>query len=178
MKRNAQLKRIEKKHDFIIKKTSKGVGVYANRDYKKGEKIWIFGGKKFTPDNITGLMADFRNGIIDPLQINTSLYLELDIPSIYFNHSCDPNAGFKKHLTLYAIKDIKKNKEIAYDYSTTIDESFVCNCGSKKCRGAISDFFSLPIKLQKHYFSLGVLPSFIKNKLAKRLKAKNDKRGN
>ena len=59
------------------------------------------------------------------------------------NHSCDPNCevdgtGYKIYVT--AIKDIKKNEELTYDYGFSYDEDykqFPCKCRAKNCCGYI-----------------------------------------
>ena len=59
------------------------------------------------------------------------------------NHSCDPNCevdGKGLKLWIFAIKDIKKNKELSYDYGFGYDEDykqFPCKCRSKNCCGFI-----------------------------------------
>lgn len=166
MENNIEIK--NKNSDFIVKKNNKGFGIYANKNFKKGETICVFIGKKTKPDNLGFKLNDFQKASINPLQISRNYYLEIDKSFyIYFNHSCNPNAGFRKTAELFAIKNIKKDKEITYDYSTTIDESFKCECGAKNCRGAISDFFALPKKLQEYYFKQNALQDFIKKKMIK-----------
>ena len=59
------------------------------------------------------------------------------------NHSCSPNCevegtGFKIWVT--AIRDIKKNEELTYDYGFSYDsdyKQFPCKCRSKNCCGYI-----------------------------------------
>ena len=59
------------------------------------------------------------------------------------NHSCDPNCevyGTGLKIWVYAIKDIKKNDELSYDYGFSYDEDyrkFPCNCKAKNCIGYI-----------------------------------------
>ena len=58
-------------------------------------------------------------------------------------HSCSPNCevegtGFKIWVT--AIRDIKKNEELTYDYGFSYDsdyKQFPCKCRSKNCCGYI-----------------------------------------
>lgn len=152
---------------FLIKKNNKGWGVYAIRNFKKGEIIYKLRGRKINYKNLCFNVKNFRKQVCNPLQVGRNSYLFLDKFSILFNHSCQPNAGIKNKSTLFALKDIKKGEEITYDYSTTIDESFVCRCGSKKCRGAISDFFSLSPEIQGYYIKKGAVPNFIKIKYNK-----------
>lgn len=157
----------KKSKNFIIKKNRKGHGVYADRGCKIGEKIAVITGKKATPRNIYYHLKDFQKASTNPLQIGNGLYLEVDKPYLYINHSCNPNAGIMEESMLFAIKNIKRGDEITFDYSTTIDESFECKCGSKNCRGTIVDFFGLPKKLQEYYANRKALPDFILNKYKK-----------
>lgn len=152
---------------LIIKKNKKGYGVYAKRTFRKGEIICVIEGRRQTPRTLYYHGASFREAQINPLQIGTETYLELDAPYRYFNHSCEPNAGVRKASTLFALRNIKKREEITFDYSTTIDESFFCKCGSRKCRGVIADFFALSLKLQKFYMQRKAVPVFIAKKYKK-----------
>ncbi len=147
-----------------IKKNKKGLGVYANQPYRKGEVIHVLRGRVKTPKTLYYHQGNFRRGIVDPLQIGQDKYLELDKPSVLFNHSCQPNAGLKDKSTLFALRDIEKGEEITYDYSTTIDEAFWCKCRAKRCRGVIYDFFALPPRIQHYYYIRNALPDFIKKK--------------
>ncbi|RJQ14879.1 SET domain-containing protein [Candidatus Parcubacteria bacterium] len=149
---------------LVVKKNKKGYGVYAGRMYKKGEVICVMHGKKKTPHTLHYHGASFREAQINPLQIGPKTYLELRAPYRYFNHSCQPNAGVQDSSKLFALKPIKKGEEVTFDYSTTIDESFFCKCGSKRCRGVIADFFALPLKLQKFYIRQKAVPAFIEKK--------------
>lgn len=152
---------------FLIKKNNKGKGIYAVCDFKKGEIIYQLRGKKAHFKDLCFNVKNFKKQICNPLQISRNIYLNLDYFSILFNHSCNPNAGIKNKSTLFALRNIKKGEEITYDYSTTIDESFICKCGSKNCRGAICDFFALPSKIQKYYIKNNAVPNFIKIKYNK-----------
>ena len=106
------------------------------------------------------------------VQIDKNLYMG---PSggvdDFFNHSCNPNSGLKiegKRVILVAIKNIKKNKEIMWDYSTTMDEDdweLDCTCGSKNCRKRIRDFKYLPKEIQQKYIKLGIVPKYIMENL-------------
>ena len=110
-----------------------------------------------------------RKKVDDPLQIGEGIYIDMDKPYIYLNHSCNQNAGIKNTATLFAIKNIKKGEEITFDYSTTIDESLECKCGAKNCRGVAVDFFALPQKVQLYYYKQNALPNFIRKKFEKLL---------
>lgn len=149
---------------LVIKRDKKGAGVYAARPFSRGETIYVLRGKKVVPKNMHYHNKDFLKKSINPLQIAPRLYLQLSRPSLFFNHSCEPNAGIKGTSTLFALKHIRRGEEITYDYSTTIDESFECVCGSPRCRHAIIDFFGLSRKTQEYYCKRGALPRFILRK--------------
>jgi SET domain-containing protein len=154
--------------DSVVKKTKNGRGVFANRNFLKGETILTFGGEILDWNEI-----DF-NSYEDKhcLQIGEKTYLgpsgNLDD---FVNHSCAPNSGVKtinRKLALVAIRNIKRNEEIAWDYSTCIDEAgwkMTCWCGDKHCRKIIESFKYLPKKTQKKYLKLSVVAEFIKNKM-------------
>ena len=143
--------------DFFVKRNKKGFAVYAGRPYKKGDVVCVMEGERKIPDDLFNV-----------LQIGRGVYMNLKKPYVYFNHSCDPNTGMRGVATLFALKNIKKGEEITFDYSTTMWEDFRCLCGSKKCRGAVIDFFLLSTKTQEFYFKKGSLPDFINREYKKR----------
>lgn len=98
------------------------------------------------------------------LQIEKDLYIYLDKPARYFNHSCEPNCGLKPDLKLVSLVDINKNEELRWDYSTTMLEhnwTMKCECGKPTCRKVVGDFDKLPKALQQNYISLGIVQEFI-----------------
>jgi len=163
---------------LIVKNTKNGRGVFANRDFKKGEIIFEFHGNFCTYEELPTPYNEVEDHYV---QIGENLYMgpSGDIDD-FFNHSCDPNSGLKindKKVFLIAIKDIKKDNEITYDYSTTMDEDdweMDCNCGSKNCRGRIRDFKYLPPDIQKKYLDLGIIPEYILKNFQKEFAAKEE----
>lgn len=151
---------------LIVKNTKNGLGVFANKNFKKGEIIFEFHGNFYSYEEIPQ-SEEIENHCV---QIDKNLYLgpSGDIDD-FFNHSCNPNAGLKiinknKKTLLVAIKKIKKGDEITWDYSTTMDENnweINCNCGNKNCRGRIRDFKYLPLTVQKKYLKLKIVPEYI-----------------
>lgn len=150
--------------DLIVKEKENGKGIFSNKEFKKGDKIFEFKGNFFTFDQLPTPYNEVEDHYV---QIGKDLYMgpsggEDDL----FNHSCDPNAGLKingKEVFLIAIKDIEKGEEIVWDYSTTMDEDefeMACNCGSKNCRKIIKDFKHLPEQLKREYVSLGIVPEY------------------
>ena len=88
-----------------------GLGVYAVRDFRKGD--FLFGA--------TGRAVAEQNEF--SLQIDWDRHLDVYPPARYLNHSCDPNAGVKTngqgHPDFYAFRSIAKDEEIRYDYAMT-----------------------------------------------------------
>ena len=61
----------------------------------------------------------------------------------FINHSCDPNCEVeisKNEIWISAIKNIKEDTELTYNYGYPFDSDFeehICKCGTKKCVGYI-----------------------------------------
>jgi len=112
------------------------------------------------------------------LQIAPDLYIgESGGVDDLFNHSCDPNAGVRISGTsaeLRAIRDIVPGEEIAFDYSTTLDEgdfTMPCRCGSPLCRGLIGDGRDLPQTVWERYLTMGILPDYVVQSRLKKVSA-------
>ncbi|MAJ22265.1 MAG: SET domain-containing protein-lysine N-methyltransferase [Candidatus Pelagibacter sp. TMED64] len=130
----------------IIKSNIHQKGLCAARNIKQGEKIIQYVGKKITNKqaekddkygyNITYLFTLNEKYLIDgDFKYNTARLI---------NHSCDPNCevldSYKKEIWVTAMKDIKKNEELSYDYGFSYDKDYKdhkCKCGSKNCVGYI-----------------------------------------
>jgi SET domain-containing protein len=119
-----------------------GRGVFALKPIHKGEMVLTFSGPLVHRARLDN--NDYH------LQIAEDRYLGASgREDDYVNHSCAPNSGFQGGLTLVALRDIEKNEEITWDYSTAIDEEdfpgFPCRCGATACRGAVASFRYLPL---------------------------------
>ncbi|EKE11551.1 MAG: nuclear protein SET [uncultured bacterium] len=143
------------------KKTKKiGNGIFAINEIKKNDTVAIFGGYVMTAAEESKLPDLFKD---QGLQISEDFVLTIRKKTEiedggYFNHSCDPNVGYRGQIFLVAMRDIKKGEEIVFDYAMVLHRSkgapaynIKCLCGSKKCRGVITDNdWKLP-ELQKKY---------------------------
>jgi hypothetical protein len=84
----------------------------------------------------------------------------MQIPERHINHSCDPNVYVRTEngiRQVVAIRVIDAGEEIAYDYCINGygDTVWTCHCGGTRCRHTIySDFFRLPLEVQKEYLPL------------------------
>ena len=130
----------------IIKSNIHRKGLSAARDIKEGERIIEYKGKKITHKqadenakygyNITYLFTLNKKYIIDgDFKSNTARLI---------NHSCNPNCEIleenKPNLWVTAMRDIKKNEELSYDYGFSFDEdykNYPCKCRSSNCVGYI-----------------------------------------
>ena len=121
-------------------------GLYATTNIKKNTKIIEYKGKIITVKE-TETNPKFDNDkAIYLFNLNKKYDLDGDFKyntARLINHSCDPNCevdGVGLKLWIYAIKDIKKNEELTYDYGFSFDKDykdFPCKCGAKKCVGFI-----------------------------------------
>lgn len=137
-----------------------GFGVFSRRKFVRGELILAFSGSVIHETELLSL-GEYTHYA---LQIDKDLFLDLDGPGRFVNHSCAPNAGMASDNLLVAINNIERDTEIFYDYSTTMlnDEwRMVCHCGSKRCRGIVQSFERLPREVQMHYIATGLLQRFI-----------------
>ena len=121
-------------------------GLYANCDIKKGTKIIEYKGKIITRRQSQESSKFDNEKAIYLFNLNKKYDLDGDFKfnvARLINHSCDPNceaAGSGLKVWVYALKDIRKNDELSYDYGFSYDEDykqFPCRCGSKNCIGYI-----------------------------------------
>lgn len=121
--------------DIIIKKSKiSGKGVFALRDFNKGDVIFRWNPKSIKKSEIESLSAREKTYVV---QLNRRYFI-MQAPERYVNHSCEANTTVKDNSDV-AIRKIKKGEEITSDYvKTKGGSSFECKCGSKKCRKIIS----------------------------------------
>ena len=146
-----------------VSKNKFGKGVFAKKGILKGENILKFHGSLINFREATA-KGDKKG---NPLQIKENVYFDTEPPGVFVNHSCNPNAGIKDDIKLIALKEIKKDEEVYYDYSTTMDEDdweMECGCQATNCRKVIRDFKFLPTDLRKKYLELEIVQEFISKK--------------
>lgn len=145
---------------FYISKCDFGRGIFAKKVIKKGEEIFKFTGEIIDFEQTLNREDDFG----DPLQIGKDLYLNLEEPMRFINHSCNPNTGIKNNVLLIALENIQKGEEIYFDYSTSMDEDYwimQCECRNENCRKLIKDFRHLPPQIKQKYLNLNIVQKFI-----------------
>ena len=121
-------------------------GLYAATNIKKNTKIIEYKGKIINVKETETNPKFDNNKAIYLFNLNKKYDLDGDFKyntARLINHSCDPNCevdGVGLKLWIYAVKDIKKNEELTYDYGFSFDKDykdFPCRCGAKKCVGFI-----------------------------------------
>lgn len=144
-----------------------GLGVFAKAQIGAGEDIAVLGGVIVPRSEIREyweIMGHVGIQFNDDFFIVPTSREELEEKGV-FNHSCEPNLGFKDSITLIAIKDIEPGQELVFDYAfnETYHDSFKCNCGSKNCRDTIrpDDWQKLEIKEEYAEF----YSPYLRNKL-------------
>lgn len=140
-----------------------GKGVFAKEAIKKDEVLIVMGGYIIDIEAENNL-DDFQ--IDKPIEISEEFAFcpmaqeDMDrMPQHYVNHSCDPNSGFKGSNFMVAMRDIKPNEEIVYDYAMIIasnpdSENYFemeCKCSSSNCRKIINEEGWKNPELQKKY---------------------------
>lgn len=120
----------------ILKTLNKGFGVFASRNFSKGEVV------------VYGKMVEILpERTIHSFQIDDKTHIQLDKISRTINHSCEPNTGIRNNIfqayDFIALRNIKKGEEITWDYETTEYISIAvknCLCGSRNCRRVLRGF--------------------------------------
>ena len=161
-------------HPDLEKRNSNthGGGIFARADIRKGERLAIFGGKVMLIDEMYQLpveMQAYTMQIDDRFVLGPASLVPEDTD--FFNHSCDPNSGFKGQVFLIAMRDIVAGEEITFDYGMTVSESvgsdmifsMKCECGSPRCRRIITEQdWTIP-ELQVRY--KGYFSQYIQEKI-------------
>ena len=148
-------------NDGVVIKPSKfGKGLFANKNFEKGEIICLATGK-FLTFKETLLLGESES---HSLQIEKDKYILCEPPFLYSNHSCHPNSALTKDLQFYALKNIDEGEEFFWDYSTSMLErhwTMKCNCGNRDCRKIITDFDLLLKDIQNKYLQWNIVLPFI-----------------
>ena len=151
-----------------------GFGIFAITDIRKDERLAIFGGKIMLIDEMLQIPRNMQSYT---MQIEERFVLgpagSVPEDTDFFNHSCDPNSGFKGQVFLVAMRDIKVGEEITFDYCMTVSASvgsdmvftMDCACGSPCCRKTITEQDWMLPGLQLRY--KGYFSPYIQDKIDK-----------
>lgn len=120
---------------IIVKKSKiQGKGVFAMRDFKKGEVVLSWKPKLVKKAEVDTYSANKKNHVMH----TKGRYYLMRSPERYINHSCESNTKVKGMADV-AIRDIKKGEEITSQYKKSLGGGFDfnCKCKSKKCKKLI-----------------------------------------
>lgn len=118
--------------DFIVsrREDGKGLGIYAQRTFRRGYRIC----------RISGTVV--HQVMQHTLQISPDSHLYDPYFTGFLLHSCDPNTFLDmQRFELWAVKDIQPGDSLTMDYASTEDvlfKQFPCLCGAPNCRGWIT----------------------------------------
>ena len=125
---------------LLVRQTkSKGHGLFAQREYKKGSVLLLVQGLRIGDDDkrLTHRAVQIdKHSFIEPRRFSGIWYL---------NHCCEPNA-YMEMKKLVARRDIKKGEEITADYSLFTSFSawdMECACKTSSCRKLILPYGKL-----------------------------------
>jgi uncharacterized protein len=104
--------------DFIVKRSSAGLGLFAGRDFRRGDLVIEYTGEK-----ITDAEAQRRGGRY-LFELNNKWTLDgkgRTNTARYINHSCQSNCrpeltDDETQILIYAKRPIKAGEEFTYDY--------------------------------------------------------------
>ena len=158
-----------------VRDTSKygmpGKGVFALKRIHKDEMLFVMGGYILTIDDenaLRGIVAD------KPIELSADFSVGPRRPSDLARmpqHWVDPKAGFDGQVFMVAMRGIKADEEVLYDYGMVMHSneassscfSIKCLCETRECRKTITeDDWKLP-ELQKRYD--GYFQHFLQKKI-------------
>jgi hypothetical protein len=156
---------------IIVGATRNGLGLLAAKPIRRNDTIIKIVGRIVDADILWERGGTFADNCF---RFGPETYLDPgDEAGRFLNHSCEPNAGVRKHnhqLFLFAARPIVGGEEIAIDYSTILGDDDIwtmrCNCGRTSCRRKIRRFGSLPLELKRRYLRQGLVPKYIVKTLA------------
>jgi uncharacterized protein len=113
-----------------VKKSYAGLGLFALRAFKKGERIIEYFGPMILSTE------DMNNKYL--FEVTKEKYIDGSSrhnTARYINHSCAPNCEVRgrSRLWVYAIKNIKPGDELTYDYGEEYIKDHIKECKCPKC---------------------------------------------
>jgi hypothetical protein len=141
------MKSSDRSHSWLkpgleTRNTGTGQGVFATRCFGKDELLAIFGGHVMPIQEepvFSDKHSDLALQIHDDFVLGPKLYDEIE-EADFFNHSCDPNAGFRGQMFLVAMRNIEAGEQVCFDYGMAVSCEYHldCLCGTPICRKIIT----------------------------------------
>jgi SET domain-containing protein len=123
--------------DILVKRSAAGLGLFANRHYKKGDEIIEYLGETITTDEGNQRGGKYLFELNDQWMIDGK---ERGNIARYINHSCRPNAypelsDDETQVKIYAKKKIPAGEEITYHYGPQYFKMIIkpIGCRCEKC---------------------------------------------
>lgn len=133
-----------------------GAGVFAVRTIRAGTRIIEYTGELISDVEGERRYPTAPGGSEEPehtylLTLDEHRVIDANVggnEARFINHSCEPNCEpivYGDHIWIVAVRDIKPDEELAYDYAIELDERhtaalkrrFPCLCEARGCRGSI-----------------------------------------
>ncbi|MEA3246527.1 MAG: SET domain-containing protein-lysine N-methyltransferase [Gemmatimonadota bacterium] len=151
---------------FEVRKSKiAGLGAFATRDIRKGERIVEYLGERVSHKVADARYDDHADSAHHTFlfSVNRSVVIDAYVDgndARYINHSCDGNCESEieaGRVFIDAVRNIRKGEELTYDYAYGRDGSetpeeevtlYGCRCGSRKCRGTILEAISRKRRLE------------------------------
>ncbi|MCX9084457.1 MAG: SET domain-containing protein [Candidatus Methanoperedens sp.] len=158
----------------VRKSSIRGKGVFAKENITAKTRLAVLGGTIMLIDEIQNLpqhLQAYTMQIEERFVLGPHKDSKEPDPTDFFNHSCEPNSGFKGQIFLVSMRDIKKNEEITFDYAMVVSESIgsdivfemECECGYSNCRKKITENdWKIP-RIQKKYY--GFFSQYLQEKI-------------
>jgi SET domain-containing protein len=119
-------------HNYSIKRTRSGLGLFAVEPIAKGERIIEYTGPLIPNEEVDRRRGKYFFGVNTKWSIDGSPRSNI---ARYINHSCRPNAEAiisGRRVWIWSRKKIKAGEEIAYDYGKEYFEDIIepmgCRC--------------------------------------------------
>lgn len=122
---------------LLVKRSTAGLGLYANSPFKKGELVIEYTGERITADEGNRRGGKYLFELNDQWMIDGK---GREHTARYINHSCRPNAypelsEDETQVHIYAKRNIKIGEEITYHYGKQYFKMLIepAGCRCSKC---------------------------------------------
>ena len=119
-----------------VKRSYAGLGLFATRPYKKGEKVIEYVGREISEEEWEKSNSKYLFEITKKRTIDGKPAMN---PAGYINHSCAPNCEpyiYGGRIFIRAQKSIRRGEEFTYDYGKEYFDDIIAphGCRCPKCR--------------------------------------------